>query len=152
MADFVDATVREIDSRIEELREELTKLEAAKAALVGIRRGPGRPKGSTNTPHISTAAGNGHNGRRRGPGRPRGRRGGNTRSNQALQLVSEQPGITIPQIADQLSIEPNYLYRVMPKLVSDGLVKRDGQGWHPATSAAAAVGVTSADAESADAE
>jgi hypothetical protein len=128
MADFVDATVREIDSRIEELREELTKLEAAKAALVGIRRGPGRPKGSTNT---TPTASNGHNGRRRGPGRPRGRRGGNTRSNQALTLVGEQPGITIPQIAEQLSIEPNYLYRVMPKLVSDGLVKRDGQGWHP---------------------
>ena len=31
-----------------------------------------------------------------------------------------------------MKIEPNYLYRVMPKLVSDGLVKRDGQGWHPA--------------------
>ncbi len=142
MADFVDATVREIDSRIEDLREELTKLEAAKAALVGIRRGPGRPKGSTNS---TPSANNGHNGRqRRGPGRPRGRRGGNTRSNQALALVTEKPGITIPQIADQLSIEPNYLYRVMPKLVSDGLVKRDGQGWHPATSSAS----ESADSES----
>jgi hypothetical protein len=133
MADFVDATVREIDSRIEELREELMKLEAARAALVGIRRGPGRPKGSTNIPTAST---NGHGGRRRGPGRPRGRRGGNTRSNQALNLVSEQPGITIPQIAEQLKIEPNYLYRVMPKLVSDGLVKREGQGWHPAANGA----------------
>jgi hypothetical protein len=134
MADFVDATVRDIDSRIADLREELTKLEAAKAALVGIRRGPGRPKGSTNSSSNSSSsiASNGHNGRRRSPGRPRGRRAGNTRSNQALALVSEQPGITIPQIADQLSIEPNYLYRVMPKLVSDGMVKRDGQGWHPA--------------------
>ncbi len=148
MADFVDATVREIDSRIEELQEELTKLEAAKAALVGIRRGPGRPKGSTNTTHTTHSNGNGnHNGRRRGPGRPRGRRGGNTRSNQALALVTEQPGITIPQIADQLSIEPNYLYRVMPKLVSDGLVKRDGQGWHPAESASVTPVTESAEAE-----
>jgi DNA-binding IscR family transcriptional regulator len=46
--------------------------------------------------------------------------------------VRNQPGITIPQIAEALKIEPNYLYRVMPKLVSDGQVKRDGQGWHPA--------------------
>ena len=30
-----------------------------------------------------------------------------------------------------MKIEPNYLYRVMPKLTSDGLVTRDGQGWHP---------------------
>jgi predicted HTH transcriptional regulator len=135
MADFVDATVREIESRIEELSEELVKLEAARAALVGIRRGPGRPKGSTTTTNAITST-NGHGGRRRGPGRPRGRRGGNTRSNQALSLVTEKPGITIPQIAEQLKIEPNYLYRVMPKLVSDGLVKRDGQGWHPAPGAA----------------
>jgi hypothetical protein len=145
MADFVDATVREIDGHIEELREELVKLEAARAALIGIKRGPGRPKGSTKakTTTESAVSTNGHNGRRRGPGRPRGRRGGNTRSNQALSLVTEQPGITIPQIADQLKIEPNYLYRVMPKLVSDGLVKRDGQGWHPAQLA----GVTEADPE-----
>jgi hypothetical protein len=137
MADFVDATVREIDSRIAELKEELNRLEAARSALVGIKRGPGRPRGSVSaSPVTSSVASNGHGGRRRGPGRPRGRRGGNTRSNQALTLVQEQPGITIPQIADQLKIEPNYLYRVMPKLVSDGLVKRDGQGWHPAAEAA----------------
>ncbi len=65
-------------------------------------------------------------------GRPRGRRGGNTRANQALALVRDKPGITIPQIAEALKIEPNYLYRVMPKLVEDGQVTREGQGWHPA--------------------
>jgi hypothetical protein len=31
-----------------------------------------------------------------------------------------------------MKIEPNYLYRVMPKLTSDGLITRDGQGWRPA--------------------
>jgi predicted Rossmann fold nucleotide-binding protein DprA/Smf involved in DNA uptake len=70
--------------------------------------------------------------------KPRGRRGGNTRSNQALDLVRSQPGITIPQIAESLKIEPNYLYRVMPKLTLDGLVKRDGQGWHAVMAAAPA--------------
>ncbi|MGH2909900.1 MAG: hypothetical protein ACRDK8_11435, partial [Solirubrobacteraceae bacterium] len=64
-------------------------------------------------------------------------RGGNTRANQALQLVKDKPGITIPEIASALKIEPNYLYRVMPKLVEDGSVKREGQGWHPAHKAAA---------------
>ena len=125
MADFVDSTVKDIDSRLNQLREEVTKLEAARAALVGGRRGGGRP-----------ASSNGSSARRRGPGRPtgrpRGRRGGNTRANQALALVREKPGITIPQIAEALNIEPNYLYRVMPKLVEDGQVQRDGQGWHPA--------------------
>ena len=129
MADFVDSTVKDIDSRLSELRTEVTKLEAARTALVGGRRGPGRPA-STNgtTPARRPAAA-------RKTGRPRGRRGGNTRANQALNLVRDKPGITIPQIAEQLKIEPNYLYRVMPKLVEDGQVKREGQGWHPASAA-----------------
>ena len=33
-----------------------------------------------------------------------------------------------------MKIEPNYLYRVLPRLASDGQVKRDGQGWHPSSS------------------
>jgi CRP-like cAMP-binding protein len=121
VADFVDSTVKEIDSRLRELKDEITRLEAARSALVGLRRGPGRPRGSA-----SASRGG------RGPGRPRGRRGGNTRGKQALELVRSQPGITIPQIAEALNIEPNYLYRVMPKLVEQGLVTREGQGWHPA--------------------
>lgn len=129
MADFVDSTVKDIDSRLSELKQEVAKLEAARAALVGGRRGRGRPA-SSNGAGTGTATGT----RRRttrAAGRPRGRRGGNTRANQALALVRDKPGITIPQIAESLKIEPNYLYRVMPKLVEDGQVKRDGQGWHP---------------------
>ena len=124
MAAFVDSTIKDIDSRLRELKEEVSKLEAARAALSGARRGPGRPA-NPSTPS---------DGQRRVPrraGRVRGRRSGNTRANQALELVRSQPGITIPQIAEALKIEPNYLYRVMPKLVEDGQIKRDGQGWHP---------------------
>jgi DNA-binding transcriptional ArsR family regulator len=33
-----------------------------------------------------------------------------------------------------MKIQPNYLYRVLPRLASNGEVKRDGQGWHPASS------------------
>jgi CRP-like cAMP-binding protein len=123
LADFVDSTVKDIDNRLAELTQEVTKLQAARAALVGGRRGPGRPPGSTGTPRRRAA---------RSTARPRRRRGGNTRATQALELVRSKPGITIPQIAEQLKIEPNYLYRVMPKLVEDGSVRRDGQGWHPA--------------------
>jgi hypothetical protein len=119
LAGFVDSTVKDIDERLRELKQEVARLEAARNALTGGRRGPGRPPGATN-----------RRGTRRG--RPRGRRGGNTRANQALDLVGKQPGITIPQLAEQLKIQPNYLYRVMPKLVAEGKIKRDGQGWHPA--------------------
>lgn len=125
MAGFIDAAVQDIENRLKELKEEESRLIAARAALGGstARRGPGRP------PRSGAAT------TRRRPGRPRGRRGGNTRATQALQLVRNKPGITIPEIAAAMKIEPNYLYRVMPKLTGDGLVTRDGQGWHPASEA-----------------
>jgi hypothetical protein len=129
LTDFVDNTVKDIDGRLDELKLEVKKLEAARAVLLGERRGPGRPA-ATNGATPAKRPG-------RRPGRPRGRRGGNTRANQALALVGEQPGITIPQIAESLKIEPNYLYRVMPRLVEDGSVRRDGQGWQPARGASA---------------
>ena len=129
MAGFVDSTVKEIDDRLRELKEEVSKLEAARSALVGTRRGPGRPRAATRTASSTTTTRR-RTGRR--PGRPRGRSRGGTRANQALELVRSTPGITIPQIAEKMGIEPNYLYRVMPRLLSDGQVKREGQGWHPA--------------------
>jgi hypothetical protein len=129
VTEFLDSTVKEIDGRLTELKQEVAKLEAARAALVGTRRGPGRPRGTTtrrtrkaaSTPARSTP-------------RTRGRRRGATRANQALALVRSTPGITIPQIAKRMGIEPNYLYRVLPKLQQEGQIKRDGQGWVPAGS------------------
>jgi hypothetical protein len=127
LAGFVDSTVKEIDDRLRELKEEVSKLEAARSALVGTRRGPGRPRAARAAASTTTRRGTG-----RRPGRPRGRSRGGTRANQALELVRSTPGITIPQIAEKMGIEPNYLYRVMPRLLTDGQVKREGQGWHPA--------------------
>lgn len=136
MAGFIDAAVQDIDNRLSELRSEEQKLVAARSALTGgTRRGPGRPAGD-GTVSATTTTRAPRTGR--GPGRPRGRRGGNTRAKQALTLVRSRPGITIPQIASALRIEPNYLYRVMPRLIADGEVKRVGQGWHPAGGNAAA--------------
>jgi hypothetical protein len=126
LAGFVDSTVKEIDDRLRELKEEVSRLEAARSALVGTRRGRGRPRAAR------SAAGTARRATGRRPGRPRGRSRSGTRANQALELVRTQPGITIPQIAEKMGIEPNYLYRVMPRLATDGQVRREGQGWHPA--------------------
>jgi hypothetical protein len=35
-------------------------------------------------------------------------------------------------MADAMGIQPNYLYRVMPSLESDGQVVKKEKGWHPA--------------------
>jgi hypothetical protein len=127
LADFVDRAVKDIDARLGELKQEMARLEAARSALAGTRRGPGRPPGSRTRTTRTRRTANGRRARR-----TRGRRGGNTRANQALKLVNDRPGITIPEIAKSMGIEPNYLYRVLPKLASEGQIRKDGQGWHPA--------------------
>lgn len=138
MTDFLDEKKREIAARLKELRplvDEFHRLEAAAAALDGV----GAP-GAT--------AGSGKSGgarRTRGPARksssgsgsaPRGRpKGSGTRSKQALKAVTGQPGITIPELAQSMGIAQNYLYRVMPELQKDGLVRKEGRGWHPVEAA-----------------
>ena len=133
MPAFVDTTVKDIDARLRELQDEVSRLEAARSALTGGRRRPGRPRGaSTRTAKTSARTTRARTGRRAGAGprtRPT-RRGANTRATQAIELVRKQPGITIPELAKAMKIQPNYLYRVLPRLASEGQVKRDGQGWH----------------------
>ena len=133
MPAFVDTTVKDIDARLRELQDEVSRLEAARSALTGGRRRPGRPRGATaRTASTSARTTRARTGRRASTGprtRPT-RRGGNTRATQAIELVRKQPGITIPELAKAMKIQPNYLYRVLPRLASEGQVKRDGQGWH----------------------
>ena len=95
--------------------------------------GPGRPRGSSARAAGSTGRPTRGRARRRttaASARTSTRRGGNTRANQALELVRKQPGVTIPELATAMKIQPNYLYRVLPRLAGDGQVKREGQGWH----------------------
>lgn len=139
MPEFVDNTVKDIDEQLRQLRDEVSRLEAARSALTGGRRGPGRPRGSANRTtrprSTGTRATRARTGRRTSPA-PRRRstgRAGGTRAAQTLELVRQRPGITIPEIAKAMKIEPNYLYRVLPRLASEGQIKRNGQGWHPAS-------------------
>jgi hypothetical protein len=61
-------------------------------------------------------------------GRPKG---SGTRAAEALRIVREHPGVTIPELADRMGIKQNYLYRVLPELVQEGKVTKEGRGWHP---------------------
>lgn len=134
MTDFLDEKKQEIAARLKELRplvEEYHRLEAAAAALDGVTAPV--PSGAPAAPR----------GRRPGPARPsgnsspgRGRpKGSGTRSKQALEAVRGQPGITIPELAQTMGIAQNYLYRVMPELQKDGLVRKEGRGWFPVEAA-----------------
>jgi CRP-like cAMP-binding protein len=130
MADFLDEKKREIAKRLDELRpqvEEFQRLEGALRALDGVgSTGTGR----TVTPRrrrsaATTTKGTGRRGRPRGSG---------TRAQETLTLVRGNPGITIPELAQKMGIKQNYLYRVLPGLEQDGMVRKEGRGWHPRNS------------------
>jgi hypothetical protein len=130
MTDFLDEKREEIQARLKELKplvDEYQRLEAAERALSGVADGS---TGSTPASRSSAGTrrrrggGSGGGGRR---GRPRG---SGTRAAQALDLVRERPGITIPQMAQAMGIQQNYLYRVLPGLAEEGKVTKSGRGWH----------------------
>lgn len=124
----LDEAKQLVESRLRDLDEERKRLERALAELGGTvksvaRRGPGRPKGSTNrtaTPRRTS-----------GPRRRRKRRGG-TRADQAVKLIEQQPGISASNVAKAMKIKPNYLYRVLGDLEKEGRVKKDGRQYYPA--------------------
>jgi hypothetical protein len=123
MTDFLDEKRKEIEARMEELRpavQEYGRLEAAAAALRGVEANGASSPGRTS----ARRSGGGGSGR---VGRPRG---SGTRGNQALDLVKQNPGITIPEMAERMGIQQNYLYRVLPGLAQEGLVEKRGRGWH----------------------
>jgi hypothetical protein len=131
MADFLDEKRREMQQRLDELRplvDEFHRLEAAVQALDGVGA-PAPSRGGATTRRRASGGGgartgSGTNGRR---GRPRG---SGTRGKQALELVRANPGITIPELAEQMGIQQNYLYRVLPGLQKEGMVRKEGRGWH----------------------
>lgn len=164
VTDFLDQKRAEITNRLSELRplvDEFHRLEAAAAALAGlkgpttttataapVRRGPGRPRGSRNATRTSRATSAARKpaagaapaatpktrpAAARSTGRrPGRRRGSGARAAQTLTIVQEQPkGITIPELAAKMGIKQNYLYRVLPGLQKEGKVRKSGRTWYP---------------------
>jgi len=118
ISNVIDEARDLLEKRLAELDDERKRVERALGNLVeggkkGVRRGPGRPKGSA-----SKKAG--------APRRRRGRRGG-TRADQAVKLIAANPGITASEVAKTMKIKPNYLYRVLGDLEKERRVKKKGR-------------------------
>ena len=108
----VDKARALLEQRRNELQQELRQIESAISGLGGRKRGPGRPPGS-------------------GGGRRRRRRGG-TRADQAVKIITDNPGIGVAELGKKMKLKaPNYLYRVLPDLEKEGRVRRKGRGYHP---------------------
>ncbi|MDX6605141.1 MAG: hypothetical protein QOF23_1650 [Solirubrobacterales bacterium] len=111
-----------VQKRLADLDEERKRLERALAELGGKvrRRAPGRPRGSSTAKSTGTAT------------RRRRRRRGGTRADQAVALIEKSPGISASDVAKQMKIKPNYLYRVLGDLEKEGRVKKQGRQYYPA--------------------
>lgn len=134
-SNVLDEALDLVKKRLAELDEERKRLERALAELGGtVTRRPGRPPGSgrgpgrprknaaTATTTTTTAA---------APSKRRRRRRGGTRADQAVALVEQNPGISASEIAKQMKIKPNYLYRVLGEMEKEGRVTKKGREYHP---------------------
>jgi transposase-like protein len=126
-SNVLDEALDLVKKRLAELDEERKRLERALAELGGtVTRRPGRPRGSGRGPGRPPKAASAG-----GAPRKRRRRSG-TRADQAVALVEKNPGISASEIAKQMKIKPNYLYRVLGELEKEGRVKKKGRAYHPA--------------------
>lgn len=121
----VDAAADLIRERIRELDAERGQLEKALSSLTGVgtgstagRRG-GAKRSKTTTRGRSTGL----------PKISQRRRKGGTRAEQAVKLIGNNPGIAAGEIAKQLNLKPNYMYRVLSDLQAAGHVVKKGRAY-----------------------
>jgi sugar-specific transcriptional regulator TrmB len=116
-----------VQRRLADLDEERRRLERVLTEIGGkAKRSPGRPRGTASTSTTTRAPK-----ATRSPKKRRRRRGG-TRADQAVDLITSQPGISASDVAKTMKIKPNYLYRVLGDLEKEGRVKKDGRQYYPA--------------------
>jgi len=157
VTDFLGEKRAEITDRMKTLQpavDEFARLQAAAEALGRVagapaaaaspngRRRPGRPPGlkapaaSAANAAAKPAARKKRAGAKAAGSRGGRRKGSGERGSQALQVVVDKPGVTIPEIATETGIQQSYLYRVMRGLEQEGFVTKQGRGWHSAKVAA----------------
>jgi polyhydroxyalkanoate synthesis regulator phasin len=116
MATPIEDAAVAIDTRIEELRGELARLERAKQALTEINGDRPRRRESSNSAPRRAA------GRRAKPGsRP-------DRAAQLKDVVAKQPGIRPSQAAEQMGVSSQQVHGVIKRLVDKGELTRSAKG------------------------
>ncbi len=124
MTAIISDIEQQVRARLKELEPLLQEAEQLKRVLSTFEDSRRAPRGARRSPSGGT-------GRR---GRPAGSATG-SRAATALRLVSERPGITVSELADEMGIGTTYLYRVMPRLEREGKVRKSGTGYQLAESA-----------------
>lgn len=117
--------VQEIDEALEKLRpsfDEYNQLSEMRARVTGNTRTTRSRSSSSSSSNNSSS--------------PRANRG--TRLDQFVTLVSQRPGITIGEAAEEMAVQPNYLYRLRNQGVADNKIRVEDGKVYPAAAPAAA--------------
>jgi hypothetical protein len=102
-------------ARIEELQplvEEYEEMQRIVAAIDGAERSSPAP-------------------RRRLRATGAGPKGHSARADEAQRLISAEPGISVGDLAARMGIGTTYLYRLLPRLEREGVLRKEGRGYHP---------------------
>ena len=121
----VDDIKRRIDDRLAELEplvQEYRELMALKRGfdpdgVGGDVPGPPAPDRGASRPRARAT-------RRGGGGHPH-----QGRAEQAIRIAGAKPGVTVKEIAAEMGINENYLYRLLPRMEREGRLERRGRGW-----------------------
>jgi hypothetical protein len=124
-------------ARLNELRplvEEYAELEQVAARLGFDVSSPSAKPSGRDRPRARrqakpTSARRSHTSSRRdGRSRPGGTQAtGAERRARIIDLIKEQPGITVSEISGEIGVEPPPIYRVIRRLQADGVVKKEGK-------------------------
>jgi transposase-like protein len=116
---LVDQLEQQLLARLEELAPAVAEYRETEVALAALRRARDATASAGDAPEGAVAPS-----RRRAVAGP-------TRSEQALELIARRPGVTVPEIAEELGIGPTYLYKLLPALERQQRVRKQGTGYQP---------------------
>jgi len=134
----VQARLQELEVLIAPLRAELEQLSSVSEMFGGdVAPAAGEPTAVKAPRRRARAAAKPATPRAATAKRTR-RGGGGGRAQLTAKLIADTPGITASELAKAMSIAPNYLYRVLPRLEREGHVVKQGKGYHPTATVPAA--------------
>ena len=113
---------RQVEARIKELEPLVAEYERLQQVVVLLDE----PQPSAKAPRGRSTP------RRSLPQSASSRRAHGQRSDDALKLIQQKPGITVADTAEALGIGTTYLYRLLPRLEREGKIRKEGRGYVPA--------------------
>jgi hypothetical protein len=140
LEDRILARIQELESGVAEL-EQLREVAARLGILDGDRRDSApatRRATATTRPRRATRSRSSGTAGRSGDARSTTRGTAThhmprhaTRRERVLEVVGDEPGISVREVVAQLGVNRTSLYPVVRQLVSDGLLHKDGRGLWP---------------------